>query len=107
LGCICIKWFGGVIHNKNTASFISFHLEAKTMDALDLVPNKKIQCLDLGFVELIDVMPRIVPDGQTCDYAICQMARLSYQHGTKTVNEDKGLLNLLMRNSHVFFLFVF
>ena len=45
-------------------------------------------------------MPRIVPDGQTCDYAICQMARLSYQHGTKTVNEDKGLLNLLMRNSH-------
>jgi thymidylate synthase (FAD) len=70
------------------------------MDALDLVPNKKIQCLDLGFVELIDVMPRIVPDGQTCDYAICQMARLSYQHGTKTVNEDKGLLNLLMRNSH-------
>lgn len=70
------------------------------MDALDLVPNKKIQCLDNGFVELIDVMPRIVPEGQTCDYAICQMARLSYQHGTKTVNEDKGLLNLLMRNSH-------
>lgn len=70
------------------------------MDALDLVPNKKIQCLDNGFVELIDVMPRIVPEGQTCDYAICQMARLSYQHGTKTINEDKGLLNLLMRNSH-------
>lgn len=70
------------------------------MDALDLVANKKIECLDKGFVELIDVMPRIVPDGQTCDYAICQMARLSYQHGTKTVNEDKGLLNLLMRNSH-------
>jgi len=70
------------------------------MDALDLVPNKKINCLDHGFVELIDVMPRIVPEGQTCDYAICQMARLSYQHGTKTVNEDKGLLNLLMRNSH-------
>lgn len=70
------------------------------MDALDLVANKKIQCLDHGFVELIDVMPRIVPEGQTCDFAICQMARLSYQHGTKTVNEDKGLLNLLMRNSH-------
>jgi thymidylate synthase (FAD) len=70
------------------------------MDALDLVPNKTVNCLDLGFVELIDVMPRIIPDGQTCDYAICQMARLSYQHGTKTVNEDKGLLNLLMRNSH-------
>ncbi len=70
------------------------------MDALDLVPNKKIQCLDLGFVELVDVMPRIVPDGQTCDYAICQMARLSYQHGTKTVNEDKGLIRYLLRHQH-------
>jgi thymidylate synthase (FAD) len=70
------------------------------MDALDLVPNKTVNCLDLGFVELIDVMPRIIPDGQTCDYAICQMARLSYQHGTKTVNEDKGLIRYLMRHQH-------
>lgn len=70
------------------------------MDALDLVANKKIQCLDLGFVELVDVMPRIVPDGQTCDYAICQMARTSYGSGTKTVNEDKGLINYLLRAAH-------
>lgn len=70
------------------------------MDALDLVPNKKIQCLDHGFVELVDVMPRIVPDGQTCDYAICQMARTSYGSGTKTINEDKGLINYLLRAAH-------
>jgi thymidylate synthase (FAD) len=70
------------------------------MDALDLVSNKKIKCLDNGFVELVDVMPRIVPDGQTCDYAICQMARTSYGSGTKTVNEDKGLINYLLRASH-------
>jgi thymidylate synthase (FAD) len=70
------------------------------MDALDLVPNKKISCLDLGFVELIDVMPRIIPDGQTCDYAICQMARTSYGQGTKSVNEDKGLINYLLRAAH-------
>lgn len=70
------------------------------MDALDLVPNKKIKCLDLGFVELIDVMPRVVPDGQTCDYAICQMARTSYGQGTKSVNEDKGLINYLLRAAH-------
>ena len=70
------------------------------MDALDLVPNKTIPCLDKGFVELIDVMPRIVPEGQTCDYAICQMARLSYQHGTKSVNEDRGLINYLLRAAH-------
>ncbi len=70
------------------------------MDALDLVQNKKIHCLDHGFVELIDVMPRIVPDGQTCDYAICQMARTSYGQGTKSVNEDKGLINYLLRAAH-------
>lgn len=70
------------------------------MDAMDLVPNKKIQCLDLGFVELVDVMPRIVPDGQTCDYAICQMARVSYGEGTKSVNEDRGLIRYLLRHAH-------
>lgn len=70
------------------------------MDALDLVPNKKINCLDHGFVELIDVMPRIVPEGQTCDYAICQMARTSYGQGTKSINEDKGLINYLLRAAH-------
>jgi thymidylate synthase (FAD) len=70
------------------------------MDALDLVPVKEIQCLDKGFVKLIDVMPRIVPDGQTCDYAICQAARVSYGQGTKSVNEDKGLIRYLMRHSH-------
>lgn len=70
------------------------------MDALDLVPVKEVQCLDKGFVKLIDVMPRIVSDGQTCDYAICQAARVSYGQGTKSVNEDKGLIRYLMRHSH-------
>ncbi len=70
------------------------------MDALDLVPQKQIDCLDKGFVKLIDVMPRIIPDGGTCDYAIAQMARVSYGAGTKTVNEDKGLIRYLMRHSH-------
>ena len=60
------------------------------MDALDLVPEKTIPCLDLGFVTLVDVMPRIVPDGQTCDYAIAQMARVSYGQGTKSLNEDRA-----------------
>jgi thymidylate synthase (FAD) len=70
------------------------------MDALDLVPVKEIQCLNKGFVKLIDVMPRIVPDGQTCDYAIAQMARVSYGAGTKSVSEDKGLIRYLLRHSH-------
>lgn len=70
------------------------------MDALDLALIKEIKCLDNGFVKLIDVMPRIVPDGQTCDYAIAQMARVSYGSGTKSVNEDKGLIRYLLRHSH-------
>jgi thymidylate synthase ThyX len=64
------------------------------------VSVKEIQCLDKGFVKLIDVMPRIVPDGQTCDYAIAQMARVSYGAGTKSVSEDKGLIRYLLRHSH-------
>ena len=70
------------------------------MDAIDLVSVKEIQCLDKGFVKLIDVMPRIVPDGQTCDYAIAQMARVSYGQGTKSINEDKSLIRYLLRHNH-------
>ena len=70
-------------------------------DLMDLVPNKTINCLDdIGLVQLIDVMPRIAPEGQTGDYAIAQAARVSYGDGTKSVNEDKGLIKYLMRHSH-------
>lgn len=70
------------------------------MDALDLLKTRRIDCLDKGFVEIVDVMPRIVPDGKTCDYAIAQMARVSYGDGTKSVNEDRGLIRLLLRHMH-------
>jgi thymidylate synthase (FAD) len=45
-------------------------------------------------------MPRIVPEGQTADFAIVQAARVSYGEGTKTLNEDKGLIRYLMRHRH-------
>lgn len=68
---------------------------------MDLVPNKTIQCLDgIGQVQLVDVMPRMAPDGQTADYAIAQAARVSYGDGTKSVNEDNGLVRYLLRHSH-------
>lgn len=62
------------------------------------VPERKI--LDHGHVRLIDVMPRLVPDGQTCDQAIVQAARVSYGEGTKTISEDRGLIRYLMRHRH-------
>jgi thymidylate synthase (FAD) len=70
-------------------------------DLMDALPSKTVKCLDKGFVTLVDVMPRLVPDGQkTADYAVVQAARVSYGDGTKTVNEDRGLIRYLMRHSH-------
>lgn len=65
-------------------------------------PTEK--CLDHGFVRLVDVMPRMVEPEEgkplTADFAICQAARVSYQIGTKSVNEDRGLIRYLMRHQH-------
>lgn len=69
-------------------------------DIMDSVQQKSIHCLDKGHVTLVDVMPRIVPEGKTADYAIVQAARVSYGDGTKTVNEDRGLIRYLLRHAH-------
>ena len=52
----------------------------------------KIECLDKGFVYLVDYMGG--------DASIVQAARVSYGLGTKTVNEDRGLIRYLMRHQH-------
>ncbi len=48
--------------------------------------------LDHGFVGLVDKMGD--------DRAIVQAARVSYGDGTKSVNEDRGLIRYLMRHQH-------
>ncbi len=53
-----------------------------------------------GLIALVDVMPRLVPEGQTADSAIVQAARVSYGEGTKRVNEDRGLIRYLLRHRH-------
>jgi len=53
-----------------------------------------------GLIALVDVMPRMVPEGQTADSAIVQAARVSYGQGTKRVSEDRGLIRYLMRHRH-------
>jgi len=62
----------------------------------------KISCLSEGFVRLVDCMPRISYDKDitTLDHAVTQAARLSYSHGTKTINKDKALLRYLLRHMH-------
>jgi thymidylate synthase (FAD) len=48
--------------------------------------------LDHGFVRIIDYMGD--------DAAICQAARVSYGKGTKSVQNDEGLIRYLMRHWH-------
>ncbi|WP_114284184.1 FAD-dependent thymidylate synthase [Candidatus Halocynthiibacter alkanivorans] len=53
---------------------------------------KAHQVLDHGFVRVVDYMGD--------DAAICQAARVSYGRGTKSVQNDEGLIRYLMRHWH-------
>jgi len=53
---------------------------------------KKIDCLDKGFVRLVDYMGT--------DDSIVQAARVSYGKGTKSVSADRELIRYLMRHRH-------
>ena len=48
--------------------------------------------LDHGFIRVVDYMGD--------DAAICQAARVSYGKGTKSVQNDEGLIRYLMRHWH-------
>lgn len=54
--------------------------------------SKIVQCLDSGFVRLVDSMGT--------DSSIVQAARVSYGEGTKKVSEDEGLIRYLLRHKH-------
>lgn len=58
----------------------------------DEVLDKEFPCLNAGFVRLVDFMGG--------DESIVQAARVSYGKGTKSVNEDRGLIRYLMRHMH-------
>lgn len=59
---------------------------------LEKVLYKPIPVLDHGFVRAIDYMGT--------DSSIVQAARVSYGAGTKKIQEDRGLINYLMRRRH-------
>ena len=56
------------------------------------IPKDAINCLDKGFVRLVDSMGG--------DNAIVQAARVSYGKGTSKVSQDRGLIRYLMRHRH-------
>lgn len=59
---------------------------------LEDVLYKPLPVLDHGFVRVIDYMGD--------DAAVVQAARVSYGRGTKRVQEDRGLINYLLRHWH-------
>jgi thymidylate synthase (FAD) len=54
--------------------------------------HNAIPVLDHGFIRVVDYMGD--------DAAICQAARVSYGKGTKSVQNDEGLIRYLMRHWH-------
>jgi thymidylate synthase (FAD) len=62
------------------------------VEAAEALLDHPIDCLDKGFVRLVDYMGS--------DARIVQSARVSYGAGTKSYREDRGLINYLMRNAH-------
>lgn len=74
--------------------------ESPLIDVMGGAARHEIRLHEHGFVALVDVMPRLVPEGKTADFAIVQAARVSYGQGTKRVNEDRGLVRYLMRHRH-------
>jgi thymidylate synthase (FAD) len=58
----------------------------------EAILDKEYPVLNKGFVRLVDYLGG--------DERIVQSARVSYGGGTKTVREDKGLINYLMKNLH-------
>ncbi|WP_064429014.1 FAD-dependent thymidylate synthase [Rickettsia sp. Tenjiku01] len=63
-----------------------------TVPALEEILYEPIKVLDYGFIRVIDYMGD--------DSAIVQAARVSYGKGTKQLNQDKGLINYLLRHYH-------
>lgn len=60
--------------------------------AAEALLDQPLRVLDEGFVRLVDYMGS--------DARIVQSARVSYGDGTKTVREDAGLIDYLMRHDH-------
>jgi thymidylate synthase (FAD) len=69
-----------------------FATRRATVPAIEEILYDPIPVLDHGFVRVIDYMGN--------DSAIVQAARVSYGKGTKMVNEDRGLINYLIRHRH-------
>ncbi|TVR92616.1 MAG: thymidylate synthase (FAD), partial [Trueperaceae bacterium] len=60
--------------------------------AADDLLDQRLDVLDHGFVRMVDYLGG--------DARIVQSARVSYGEGTKTVREDRALIDYLLRHRH-------
>jgi thymidylate synthase (FAD) len=63
-----------------------------TVPEADALLDARLDVLDHGFVRLVDYLGG--------DDRIVQSARVSYGEGTKTLREDRALIDYLLRNAH-------
>src|SRR5690242_11404276 len=63
-----------------------------TVPEAEALLDQEIPVLDKGFVRMVDYLGG--------DDRIVQVARVSYGGGTKSVREDKSLIQYLMRHQH-------
>ena len=61
-------------------------------EELEKILAEPIKVLDHGFIRVVDYMGN--------DGSIVQAARVSYGKGTKQINQDKALINYLLRHRH-------
>ncbi|MEI6167145.1 MAG: FAD-dependent thymidylate synthase [bacterium] len=74
--------------------------EIPVMDVMQGASRWETKVHKHGLVALVDVMPRLVPEGKTADSAIVQAARVSYGEGTNKITEDRSLIRYLLRHQH-------
>lgn len=61
-------------------------------EELEKILGEPFPVLDHGFIRVVDYLGN--------DSSIAQAARVSYGAGTRKANEDRGLINYLMRHGH-------
>lgn len=75
----------------------------KMIDILSLHPQTKIENLldGKGSIEIIEVSPRLVPEGRNAEVLPILAARVSYGvYDLKSIEQDKLLINYLIKHSH-------
>ncbi len=81
------------LNNEGAGKYMStYKITRATSPELEQILGVPFKVLDKGFIRVIDFMGN--------DAAITQAARVSYGDGTKSINDDAGLINRLMRDRH-------